>query len=390
VRFSSQAWDLICDPLEILDRRRSQSFDGMKPRDFLTAVLLAITVSGSGLGLGPLPVAHAGTGPIAAFTYNPCVQCAVPGDLVFFNGNYSLSLGGQIVSYTWNFGDGAPLLKTTSPLTNHDYFGSPSHWLVTLTVQDSYGMIDSISQQVIFDVVLQFSFHPLKPFAGEPVNFNATANVYASATTGPVFGWSFGDGTSATGALVVHVYQKPAVYRVELAANTSLGNASISKTVIVRPGIVVISKCFDGINVTVFASLIFNSTSHTVSGTLSVTAINGTSGMIIFQKTFNVTLAYGEDQSARLILATPGSVSMLGVTVVLKESGAVTASLTRDPDVTRQGSVNIVDAATIALDFGTSSSSPNWHAASDLDGDEQVDILDAATIGLDYGLPVFQ
>src|SRR4029077_14811657 len=81
---------------------------------------------------------------------------------------------------------------------------------------------------------------------------------------------------------------------------------------------------------------------------------------------------------------------MLGVTVILKESGAITAVLTRDPDVTDQGSVNIVDAATIALDFGTSSTSPNWHPASDLDGDGQVDIIDAATMALDYGLPVFQ
>jgi PKD repeat protein len=310
--------------------------------------------------------------------------------MVFFNANYSLGLGGQIVAYTWNFGDGTPVVKTTSPLTNHDYFGSPSHWLVTLTVQDSYGMIDTISQQVVFYVILQFNFHPVRPFAGEPVNFNATANVYPSATTGPVFGWSFGDGTSATGAHVVHVYQKPAVYRVVLAANTSQGNASISKTIIVRPGIVVISKSFDGINVTVFANLNFNSTSNTVSGTLSVTAVNETSGMIIFQKTFNVTLAFGQDQSARLILATPGSVSMLGVTVILKESGAITAVLTRDPDVTDQGSVNIVDAATIALDYGTSSTSPNWHPASDLDGDGHVDILDAATMALDYGLPVFK
>ncbi len=86
--------------------------------------------------------------------------------MVFLNANYSLSLGGHIVSYTWNFGDGTPLVKTATPQTNHDYFGYPSQWLVTLTVQDSYGMSDAISQMVVFDVVLQFSFHPAKPFAG--------------------------------------------------------------------------------------------------------------------------------------------------------------------------------------------------------------------------------
>ncbi len=112
--------------------------------------------------------------------------------------------------------------------------------------------------------------------------------------------------------------------------------------------------------------------------------------MIIFQKSFNLTLTFGPDQTAKLILATPGSASMLGVTVILKQSGSTSAVLTRDPDVMNQGSVDIVDAAIIALNFGTSNSSPNWHPASDLDGDGSVDIMDAAIMGLDYGIPVFQ
>jgi len=362
----------------------------MKLRVVLAAVLLAMVAAGSGLVLPLLPVAHAGSGPVAAFTYIPCVACAVPGDMVFFNANYSLSLGGRVVSYTWNFGDGTPLVKTATPQTNHDYFGYPSQWLVTLTVQDSYGGSDSISQMVVFDVVLQFSFHPAKPFAGEPVKFNGTANVYPSTTTPPVFNWSFGDGTNATGAHVVHVYQKPGPYRIMLTGITPQGSPSISKTVIVRPGILVISQNFDNVNVTVFATFSVNSTSNTVSGTVSVTAVNETSGVIIFQKSFNLTLTFGPDQTAKLILATPGSVSKLGVTVILSQTGTTTATLSRDPDVMDEGSVDIVDAATIALNFGTSTSSPDWHPASDLDGDGSVDIIDAAIMGLDYGIPVFQ
>jgi len=97
------------------------------------------------------------------------------------------------------------------------------------------------------------------PSLGEPVKFNATANVYSSTTTPPVFDWSFGDGTNATGARVVDVYQKPGPYRIVLTGIIPQGSPSISKTVIVRPGIVVISQTFDNINVTVFATFNVNS-----------------------------------------------------------------------------------------------------------------------------------
>src|SRR3989441_13019864 len=90
-------------------------------------------------------------GPIASFTYNPCVMCAAPGSIVFFNANYSWSPSGHIASYLWNFGDNTTPVKTTSPYMTHGFLlATPGKWNVTLTVQDATGAADGITQLVIF------------------------------------------------------------------------------------------------------------------------------------------------------------------------------------------------------------------------------------------------
>jgi PKD repeat protein len=118
-------------------------------------------------------VVRASSTPLAAFTWNHCVLCVVPGDLVFFDANWSVSPASSIssiISYTWNFGDGSPLVKTTNPLINHDYFGFPGKWVVTLTVQDAGGSTDTVNQLVLFDTVPRFTFQPKTPAVGEQVD----------------------------------------------------------------------------------------------------------------------------------------------------------------------------------------------------------------------------
>ncbi len=327
--------------------------------------------------------------PIAAFTYNPCVACAVPGDAIFFNASYSLSLSGYIVSYTWDFGDGTPLQKTNIPTTNHIYGGIPGKWTVTLTVQDSKGMIDTISQPIVFYVAPGFYYRPIHPFVGEPITFNGTANVYGTTSTTPTgFQWSFGDGSNATGEIVKHAYQQPGPYRIIMTVISSQGNPSISKTILVRPGILVASTIFNNLNITVMASFTVNSTSRTVTGTLSVSAVNETSGMEIFQKTFNITLSLPSNGPAKFVVGLPRSVSNIGVSMTVDSTGTAFGVVTKNPDLDGQGTVNIADLATAALSFGSTQSSLNWNPDADLNGDGTVNIMDMAAIAFDFGAPV--
>jgi len=158
----------------------------------------------------------------------------VVGDLIFFNGNWSISPNGPITSYTWDFGDGTPLVKTTAPSTSHDYnLPGSGMWQVTLTVQDTTGQTDSISQPVMFNVHPDFTFQPQKPAVGQQVEFNASSSQIFLSTSLLAFQWSFGDGASGSGRLVVHTYTAAGLDRVSLTIQTSQGNAQISKTLTV-------------------------------------------------------------------------------------------------------------------------------------------------------------
>ncbi len=201
------------------------------------------------------PIVNATGGPVAAFTYNPCVMCAVVGDFIFFNGNWSMSPGGSIASYAWDFGDGTPQFTTTSPSTGHDYtLPGTGIWQVTLTVKDSTGQTDGITQSVMFNVHPDFTFQPQKPLVGQQVSFNASSSQIFSPTSLLGFQWSFGDGVSGSGKLVVHTYTAAGLYRVSLAVQTGQGDAQISKTLAVGqsappppPGLSVVVRSVFGI-----------------------------------------------------------------------------------------------------------------------------------------------
>ncbi len=195
------------------------------------AIILTVSILVSAVGL---PVKTNGaSNPLAAFTYESCVACVPPGDVVSFNGNWSTS-GASIVSYVWDFGDGSPPVKTSSPMTTHLYGGAPAKWQVTLTVQDSAGLTDTTSQLVLFETVPRYTFQPTNPVVGQQVTFNASDSISYNSTN-PIkeYDWSFGDGTSGTGAIITHSYSAESSYRIVLTLLTSYGNPSVSKTLTV-------------------------------------------------------------------------------------------------------------------------------------------------------------
>ena len=195
------------------------------------AIILTVSILVSAVGL---PVKTNGaSNPLAAFIYESCVACVPPGDVVSFNGNWSTS-GASILSYVWDFGDGSTPVKTSSPMTTHLYGGAPAKWQVTLTVQDSAGLTDTASQLVLFETVPRYTFQPTNPVVGQQVTFNASDSISYNSTN-PIkeYDWSFGDGTSGTGAIITHSYSAESSYRIVLTLLTSYGNPSVSKTLTV-------------------------------------------------------------------------------------------------------------------------------------------------------------
>jgi len=80
--------------------------------------------------------------PIASFSWTPIIPEV--GELVTFNASASMSIGSEIVSYEWNFGDG---IYATGKIATHAY-DFPGNFTVTLNVTDSEGLWDIEQKQI--------------------------------------------------------------------------------------------------------------------------------------------------------------------------------------------------------------------------------------------------
>jgi len=89
--------------------------------------------------------------PIASFVYSPVSPINAGQTVVTFIASGSTDADGQIVSYTWNFGDGSPEETRTTPTITHLFPDTPATCLeivytVLLTVTDDKGAKSSASQ----------------------------------------------------------------------------------------------------------------------------------------------------------------------------------------------------------------------------------------------------
>jgi len=85
------------------------------------------------------------TAPTAIFTHLPTKP--IVDETVTFDASTSYDPDGAIVSYFWNFGDGATT-NVTDPTVNHTYAVADT-FNVTLTITDDDGLTDSVSKLVV-------------------------------------------------------------------------------------------------------------------------------------------------------------------------------------------------------------------------------------------------
>ncbi len=151
--------------------------------------------------------------PIANFAYSAtnCVTTPVP-----FLDLTQPALGGTIVSWLWNFGDGQ-----TSTLQNPEHLYTASGaYDVSLTVVDKYGCADSETKtvQILSGAIANFSWN----INGLTVTFqnNSTFNNDFAMT------WYFGDGTSSNLFAPSHTYPSLGIYEVCLIVTDYTCNMS--------------------------------------------------------------------------------------------------------------------------------------------------------------------
>jgi PKD repeat protein len=157
-------------------------------------------------------------------------------EVLTFNGGSSSDQDGQIISYLWNFGDGA---SASGSRASHSY-ATPGKYKVALTVKDNSGTdTDTVSDTMIVIVNAQ----PIAN-AGEnqlvttsEVKFDGAAS---KDDDGKItrYQWDFGDGAVSREATPMHVYSKTGTYNVKLTVtddtNTLNNKASSEIKVVVN------------------------------------------------------------------------------------------------------------------------------------------------------------
>lgn len=184
--------------------------------------------------------------PVAGFVWYPGVP-SVNQTVSFNAGYYSYDPDGYIVSWAWDFGDGShggggnQTANQTGNFTDGGPF--PFHvystfgtFLVTLTVTDNAGLSTSVSHSIYVNAPPVAAFTTSEPVgkAGTPLTFNAGVSSDPDGDS-LSYAWSFGDGSTASGVVVSHVFAVPGQYLVTLVVSdpytSSFASAYIPVTV---------------------------------------------------------------------------------------------------------------------------------------------------------------
>ncbi len=141
-----------------------------------------------------------------------------PGVPISFSSAGSMDPDGDALLYRWSFGDG-----TTSTQANptHSYAtGGP--FTATLRVTDPDGLFAEDTAAVNVNRAPAADAGPDQTGAiGVPINFNGTGSDPDKDAL--VYRWNFGDGQTATGANVSHIYQAGGVFTVTLRVTDTGG-----------------------------------------------------------------------------------------------------------------------------------------------------------------------
>ena len=142
-------------------------------------------------------------------------------ELATLDGSASIDPDGQILSYIWDFGDGA---TGEGAVVNYAWT-EPGDFRVTLTVIDDSGTgsaLQSVSRVVRVDAAPVAEAGPDQFVTASVVQFDGGGSTDSDGEV-TAWDWAFGDGATATGQRVEHAYARPGTYEVALVVRDDSG-----------------------------------------------------------------------------------------------------------------------------------------------------------------------
>ncbi|NVO18932.1 MAG: PKD domain-containing protein, partial [Bacteroidetes bacterium] len=175
---------------------------------------------------------HIYPGPQANFTVgNACENTAV-----LFTDISQSNGGGNIVQWTWNFGDPNSGVNNTSPLQNPTHtFSGTGYYTIHLTTLTSNGCVGEKSTQVFVKSKPPVDFTVQSTCQNIGAAFHPNTLVMDTLTIAS-WSWNFGDGGTSLLQSPTHTYTNSGVFTVTLTVQDTAGCFNtISKTVTIVP-----------------------------------------------------------------------------------------------------------------------------------------------------------
>lgn len=193
----------------------------------------------------------ANTAPTASLSATPLTGTApLP---VSFDASASTDTEGDVLSYTFNFGDGSAAVSQPGATVSHTYTAAGSY-TASVVVQDSHGATGSVTVSVAVTAAggnhAPTAALSASATSGEtplPVDFDASASTDADGDAISEYRFDFGDGSAAVAQAspkISHTYTAAGSFTASVTVKDSAGNVSpqasttidVTTTVVVTPG----------------------------------------------------------------------------------------------------------------------------------------------------------
>jgi PKD repeat protein len=193
----------------------------------------------------------------------------------------STDADGTVASYAWTFGDGTTATGRTASRT----YAAAGTYSVKLTVTDDQGAVGTTTRTVTVAPTPPANTAPTASFtsttAGLRVDVDGSGSTDADGTVAS-YAWTFGDGTTATGATANRTYAAAGTYDVRLTVTDDDGaTASVTRSVTVTapPSDVLAADTFERTSTSGWGSAQTGG-AWTYSGSTSLFTVAGGAGVI--------------------------------------------------------------------------------------------------------------
>jgi PKD repeat protein len=243
----------------------------------------------------------------AGLSFTP--SSPITGQSVSFAG--TASGGTSPYAYSWNFGDGA---TATGQNSSHIY-SSVGTYTATLTVTDaSSPQQKAVASKTVTVTVpalaASFTFAPSSPQVNSLITFTGSGS---GGVTPYLYSWTFGDGQTASGAIVTYAYATAGIFAVTLTLTDAATTQAIStQNLTIAP-----------LPITASFTITPNPTEVNVPVSFSATATGGTPPYVNFSWNFGDGSALG---SGSLVTHAYASAGTFSVTVTVEDSAGKTGT----------------------------------------------------------------